>query len=62
MCDIDNPAAEHLMERLSADHGITLPRVRRYCESSILKLLDQGAPVETIYETMTERIKGLPST
>jgi len=60
MCDIDNPVAELLMERLSADNEVALPRVRRYCESSILKMLDQGAPVEAIYESMTERIKGLP--
>ncbi|HWP43113.1 MAG TPA: hypothetical protein VNO14_07765 [Blastocatellia bacterium] len=61
MCDIDNPAAERLMERLAADHRVNLPRVRRYCESAILKMLDQGAAEETIYQAMSERIKELPS-
>lgn len=60
MCDMDDPVAEQLMARLAADHSETLPRVRRYCESQILRMLREGAATETIYELMSERIKGIP--
>jgi hypothetical protein len=60
MCDIDNPAAEELMQRLARDHSEGLPRVRRYCESSILKMLERGSSEDEIYRLMTERIKELP--
>jgi hypothetical protein len=60
MCDIDNPAAEELMRRLAEDHSEGLPRIRRYCESSILKMLGQGLSDEEIYRQMAERITALP--
>ncbi|HVG18388.1 MAG TPA: hypothetical protein VNI02_04995 [Blastocatellia bacterium] len=61
MCDIDNPIAEQLMQRLAADHSEGLPRVRRYCESAILRMLEEGKSEEAIYQQMAQRIKGLPA-
>jgi hypothetical protein len=61
MCDIDNPIAEELMQRLAIYHSQGVPRVRRYCESSILRMLEEGQSEEAVYQEMSERIKGLPA-
>jgi hypothetical protein len=60
MCDIDNPVAEQLMKRLAEEHVEGLARVRRYCESNILRMLDEGRSEELIYQEMSERLRGLP--
>jgi hypothetical protein len=61
MCDIDNPIAEDLMQRLAIDHSQGVPRVRRYCESSILRMLEEGQGEEAICQEVSGRIKGLPA-
>jgi hypothetical protein len=48
MCDIDNPVGEGLMRRLAIEQAEGLPRVRRYCESSILRMLEGGKGEEAI--------------
>lgn len=60
MCEIDNPFVEQLIGRLAAEHSERIPRVRRYCESRIMKMIEEGMSEEKIYEEMSERVKGLP--
>ena len=60
MCEQANPFVDQLIERLAAEHSQRVPRVRRYCESSIMKMQEAGMSEEEIYREMSERVKALP--
>ncbi|HET9529049.1 MAG TPA: hypothetical protein VFQ92_01760 [Blastocatellia bacterium] len=60
MCEMDDPFVEQIIERLAAEHSEGVPRVRRYCESGIMKMKEEGASEEKIYQEMSRRVKDLP--
>jgi hypothetical protein len=59
MCEMDDPFVERMIERLAAEHSEGAPRVRRYCESGIMKMKEEGVSEEKIYQEMSKRVKGL---
>jgi hypothetical protein len=62
MCEMDDPFVERMIERLAAEHSERIPRVRRYCESGILKMKEEGVSEEEIFQEMSNRVKGLQPT